>query len=218
MTISKKSTGVTVPYYTKSGVKSGTVALPKEIFGETPNTVLLSQAVRVFLSNQRKAHAKTKNRGQIAKSKRKIYRQKGTGGARHGSRSAPLFVGGSIAHGPRGIENYKLVLPHKMTKRALVSALSLKVADGSVLVADIENIEPKTKNIAGILAKIGNTGRTVIVHSASNSLSRASRNIASCDVISAATLNAYNTLVGRSVILTKEAINGLVSRLAEGKK
>lgn len=218
MATSKKRTGVTVPYYTKSGVKSGTMTLPKEIFGETPNTILLSQAVRVFLSNQRTAHAKTKNRGQIARSKRKIYRQKGTGGARHGSRSAPLFVGGAIAHGPRGIENYKLSLPKKMGKKALVSALSLKAADGLIIVADIENIEPKTKIIAGILAKIGNVGRTIIVNSTSNNLPRASRNITGVDIIRASNLNVYNTLVGRSIILTKEAVNGLVSRLAEGKK
>lgn len=212
ITSKPKKTGIKVPYYTKSGVKSGTVVLPKEIFGQKPNKVLIAQAVRVFLANQRSAHAKTLGRGEINRTKHKAHRQKGTGLARHGAKSAPIYVGGGIAHGPRGIENYKLNLSQKMRKLALISSLSEKAQEGKVVVADIESVEPKTKNIASVLEKIGGKSVT-IVHGGSKNLVLAARNIEVVVLIPASGLSAYNVLVNNILVLTKEGVLGIESRL-----
>lgn len=206
-----KRSGVSVPYYTKAGVKKGTMALPKGIFGQKPNKVLIAQAVRVFLANQRRAHAKTLGRGEVDRTKHKAHRQKGTGLARHGAKSAPLYVGGGIAHGPRGIENYKLELSQKMRKLALISSLSAKVQDGNVVVADIENIIPKTKNVASVVVKIGAKSVT-LVHGGSKNLVRGARNVDKLILVPASGLSAYNVLVNNVLVLTKEAVTGLESR------
>src|SRR3989338_11153263 len=99
---------LTAQVFQPEGGKSGTINLPEQLFAAKVNPQLMAQAVRVFLSNQRKAHAKSKTRGEIIRTTRKWYRQKGTGRARHGAQSAPLFVGGAKAHGPRGHQNYQL--------------------------------------------------------------------------------------------------------------
>lgn len=208
----KRAIGVKVPYYTKSGVKSGTVVLPKEIFGQKPNKVLIAQAVRVFLANQRSAHAKTLGRGEVNRTKHKAHRQKGTGLARHGAKSAPIYVGGGIAHGPRGIENYKLELSGKMRKLALISSLSEKAQDDNLVVADIENVEPKTKNTASVLEKIGGKSVT-IVHGGSKNLVLAARNIDSVESVPAPQLTSYHVLSTKTLVLTKEGVSGLESRL-----
>lgn len=204
---------LSVPSYTKAGNKGKAVSLPKDIFGQEPNYTLLSQAVRVFLSNQRRARAKTKGRGEVAASTRKIWRQKGTGRARHGARSAPIFVGGGIAHGPRGIENYKLSLPRVMKKKALVSALSAKTKDGLLLVADLESIEPKTKKMVQFLEKVKTEGRVVIVHKGAKDLFRAGRNIENLNLVPAAQLTTYDVLAAGKVIFTREGLGELLGRL-----
>ncbi|MBI4032953.1 MAG: 50S ribosomal protein L4, partial [Candidatus Blackburnbacteria bacterium] len=144
---------------------------------------------------------------------RKIYKQKGTGGARHGSRSAPIFVGGGIAHGPHGIQNYKLVLPQRMAKLALVSALSKKFSEDKIRVADIEKVEPKTKAILGVFKKIGLKGKTTIVHVGGPTILRASRNIKNVILTPAQNLNAYEVFTGGNLLLTKDAIAILEKRV-----
>jgi len=153
-TAKNKKAGISVDSYSVIGEKKGTVLLPEALFGQKPNAVLIAQAVRVFLSNQRSAHAKVKGRGEIQGSTRKIYKQKGTGGARHGARSAPIFVGGGIAHGPHGIENYNLVLPRTLRKKALISALSARAQNGSISIAEFDKVETKTGKMAKALQKM----------------------------------------------------------------
>src|SRR3989338_4775942 len=100
-TATKSDLSLTVPVLDVSGKKTGTVTLPKEIFAVTVSPKLIAQAARVYSANQRQSSAKTKTRGEVTGSRRKVWRQKGTGRARHGDRYAPIFVGGGIAHGPR---------------------------------------------------------------------------------------------------------------------
>jgi LSU ribosomal protein L4P len=129
-----------------NGKKVGTINLPPEIFAAEVNPPLMAQAVRVYLANQRKAHPKTKTRAEVNRTKAKWYRQKGTGRARHGSRAAPIFVGGGVAHGPTGEQNYQLKMPKKMKKAALFSALTSKFKEKEILVVKgLEKIEPKPK-------------------------------------------------------------------------
>src|SRR3989344_6029979 len=119
------------PVYDLKGAKSGTLALPKEVFGTKVNNSLMAQAVRVYLANQRQGNATTKTRGEVQGSSKKIYRQKGTGRARHGSLRAPIFVKGGIVFGPKP-RDFSLDLPKKMKRKALFSSLSAKAADSEV--------------------------------------------------------------------------------------
>lgn len=207
-----KESGLTAPLYTKSGSHRGSVSLPKEIFGQKPNRTLIAQAVRVFLARRRRAHAKTKSRGEVKASTRKIYRQKGTGGARHGPRSAPLFVGGGRAHGPKGIENYHIKLPKRMARASLSVALSGKLVDKRVFVAEIESIEPKTSRVSRLLSKITGDKKqkgVLIVHTGSPALFRAARNIEGVFLVRADQLNTYNTVAANTLVLTKQAVEEL---------
>ncbi|MDO8503649.1 MAG: 50S ribosomal protein L4 [bacterium] len=213
-----KKVGLTVPVHTKSGLKNGTISLPTALFGQKPNKVLIAQAMRVFLSNQRSAHAKTQTRGELGRSTRKIYKQKGTGGARHGSRSAPIFVGGGIAHGPHGIQNYKLAFPKKMARLALISALSKKFSEDKIRVADIEKIEPKTKAIMSVFKKIGLTGKKTVVHAGSTAIVRAGRNIKDTILVPAQNLNAYEIFTGGVLLFTKDAVVALETRMKDKGK
>src|SRR3989344_6587757 len=97
--------------------------LPKEIFEQPVTAQMLSQAVRVHLANQRQGTQNAKTRAEIARTRKKLYKQKGTGGARHGDRRAPIFVGGGIAHGPKGIKRI-LSLPRQLKRNALKMTLS----------------------------------------------------------------------------------------------
>src|SRR5258708_225116 len=122
----KKYTPVSVDVIGVDGKVSGKVSLPGEMFGEKVNKTLLAQAVRVYLANQRQGNASTKTRGEVDGSTAKIYRQKGTGRARHGSKRAPIFVKGGLVFGPKP-RDFSLALPQKMKRKALFGALSAKV-------------------------------------------------------------------------------------------
>jgi large subunit ribosomal protein L4 len=123
-----KETGLKLSVYDLKGAIAESLTLPKEIFGAKINNSLMAQAVRVYLANQRRGTLKTKSRGEVAISTRKIYRQKGTGRARHGAKSAPIFVGGGIAFGPKP-RDFSMKLNQNMRRVALFSALSAKLRD-----------------------------------------------------------------------------------------
>lgn len=150
-----------VNLYSVKSDKSSDLSLPKE-FSEEVNEALLAQALHVYRDRSHPGLSKVKTRSQVDLTKAKAYRQKGTGRARHGAKSAPIFVGGGVAHGPKG-EKRTLLLPKKMKQKALVSALSLKAKEGKVAGAsDLSQIK-KTKDaqalvnniIAGEKAKTG---------------------------------------------------------------
>ena len=110
------------------------------------NKILLTQAIRVYTARRHPGLSKVKTRGEVIASTRKIYRQKGTGQARHGAISAPIFVGGGVAHGPKGVKR-QLSLPKKMRRKALSIALSVKAKEGNLLV--VEGISKLKKNKRG---------------------------------------------------------------------
>jgi len=200
-----------VDLYTLSGTKSGQMELPKEIFAAKINEPLMAQAVRVYLSNQRKAQAKVKSRGEIVLTTAKWFRQKGTGRARHGARSAPIFVGGGVAHGPTGEQNYQLKMPKKMKKQALFSALSSKFkVDEVMVIKDLAKIEPKTKKMETILEKLAKDNKaTIILSEKLENVSRAARNLKGVNLSQANQLNPYQVLNGGQLIFMKEAVEKL---------
>lgn len=210
---------MTIDVYNVAGKAIKKIKLPKKIFELKPNTNLITQSIRVYLSNQRqKGVAKTKSRGLIIGSTRKIYKQKGTGRARHGDRKAPIFVGGAKAHGPRGNQNYKLKLGKKMRRLALFGILSLKLKEKKlIIVSGFENIKPKTKDFNLVLKKLKllnkknklNTKILIVLPKVEQNLLRAGRNIFKLNFAQAKLLNTYQVLLAEKVIFLEDSIKVL---------
>ncbi len=204
-TTEKKESRISVSVFDVDGKAGAKMTLPAELFGREVNEKLLAQSSRVFLANQREGGAHTKTRGQVEGSTRKIYKQKGTGKARHGSIRAPIFVGGGIVFGPV-TRDYHLKLSKSMRRGALVSALSLRSAD-VIIVDGLENIEPKTKAVAKLLTQIGALQSVLLVVSdGSQKLIQAARNIEDLDVVNAKDLNTYTILTHKKIVFTKKAL------------
>lgn len=207
--VKSASLSLSVPLFSLAGKESGTLALPKEIFGQKVNKDLLAQALRVYTANQKTFTASTKTRGEVEGSTVKIYRQKGTGRARHGAVRAPIFVGGGIVFGPKP-RKVKLSLPQKMKKAALVAALSFKAADKSVVgVSGIEKASGKTKEMVKLIKQMGLKSALVVTDKKLDNVARAGRNIPGVSVLSAGQLNAYEVLRHHSLIISEEVLNGL---------
>jgi len=201
-----------IDLFDTKGKTTSQTELPKEIFAAKINKPLLAQAVKVFLANQRQATANAKGRGATGGSGKKIYRQKGTGHARHGDKYAPTFVGGGSAHGPSGNQNFSLKLNQKMKQRALFSALSNSLKEKKVIVVkDLEKLEPKTKQIVQTLEnlKIGDRKVLLVVTGSQPNLIRAARNIAKLKIVPADSLNAYVVLNGGNLVFLPESIDKL---------
>jgi len=141
-----------IEVYTIDANKKGDILTPSD-FKEKLNLRLLSQAIRVYQDRMHPGLNKTKTRGEVRISTRKIYRQKGTGFARHGAKSAPIFVGGGIAHGPTGIKRI-LTLSSKMRKKSLAIALASKLESGDIIAVDSLKSFKKTKEVAKFIDKI----------------------------------------------------------------
>lgn len=194
---------------TIEGKKAGKVSLPAQIFAAKVNSPLMAQAVRVYLANQRKAHAKTKTRGDVSGSGRKIWRQKGTGRARHGDRYAPIFVGGGVAHGPRGNQNYKLKMSQKMKRAALFSSLTSKLKDKEILVVKgLGKIEPKTKVMAKVIKnlRLKDLKALLVMPDKMDNVIQAGRNIEKLNLIQASFLSTYAVLNGGKLLFMEEAV------------
>lgn len=203
---------VSIDVVDTSGKVTGKVSLPGEIFGGKVNKALLAQAVRIYLANQRQGTVSTKTRGEVEGSTRKIYRQKGTGRARHGSVRAPIFVKGGVVFGPKP-RDYSLTLPQKMKRKALFSALSAKVKDKEVTVIDgLAGIKPKTKVFAEMLKKLGVTEKKqkllfVTAGKEVESILRAGRNIQGVSFSPSKLVNTYEVLTANQIIVMKDAID-----------
>lgn len=193
--------------YNLRGETQPVTNLPATLFGVKVSGILLAQAVRVFLGNQRAGTAKTLTRKDINRTKAKWFKQKGTGRARHGSRSAPIFVGGGISHGPDGTQNFSLTMPDKMKRAAFLGALSLKAADKKVFViTNPEKSAGKTKDATNIFVKIGKGKNLVVVDEKVTGFARAIRNIPLITVAKAQSLNTYAIMTAGNLVLTPGAI------------
>lgn len=200
------------------GVSKGSISLPEEVFGITPNKSLIAQAVRVYLANQRQGNASVKTRGEVVGSTKKIYRQKGTGRARHGAAKAPIFVGGGIAHGPKP-HDFSMDLPKKMRRKALISALSQKAQDGSIRVVDGE-FSGKTKEVAKLLQSLdlrskGKNLKTLFVIDENKNAMRGAHNIDNLLIENVATLSTYGVISTKNIIFMKSSIGKITERLSK---
>jgi len=176
----------------------------------------MTQAVRVYLANKRRGTLSTKSRGEVNISTKKIYKQKGTGRARHGAASAPIFVGGGIAFGPKP-RDFSLKLNQSMKRVSLFSALTSKLKDGEVkIIEGLEKIEPKTAKMAEVIKKLeldGKKSQVLLVMPRSGSeclnVTKAARNITGVTVMGSNLINTYEVLSNKRILFMKDAIEGL---------
>lgn len=205
VTDAKKETGLSVTMLGTDGTAAGKVTLPGELFGSDVNKNLLAQSVRVYLANQREGGAHAKTRGMVEGSTRKIYKQKGTGKARHGSIRAPIFVGGGVVFGPVD-RDFHLKLSKSMRRGALVSALSAKRAD-TLVIDGLEDVEPKTKNIVAALSAVGATDKVLLVVAKDSvGLTRAAQNIGFVTLQNAKDLHPYALITHKKIVFTKKSL------------
>ncbi|MBL7158966.1 50S ribosomal protein L4 [Candidatus Microgenomates bacterium] len=205
---------VKVNVFDIKGEITGKISLPDEIFAVEAKKELIAQAVRVYLANQRQGTASTKNRSEVRGSRRKIWRQKGTGRARHGDKYAPIFVGGGIAHGPKP-KDFSLKFSKKMRKKALFGTLTLKLKEKQLLVVSgLEKIKPKTKELVKVIKALKledknnklKTKTLLVAPKKTDNLILAGRNLENLVFNQADLLNAYTILSCQKLILMKEAI------------
>ncbi len=204
-----------VPVKNMQGEQVNEVELRPEIFEALVNVPLMHQALVRQLANARQGTHSTKTRSENNRSKSKWYRQKGTGRARHGSRNAPIFVGGGIAHGPKP-RSYEKKMPRKMRRAALRSALSVKASAEQVIVVDrLEMDAPKTKVMAQVLNQLAaNQGKTLILLSDGNtSVERSVRNIPTVKTLRAHYLNIRDLLGADQIVVPLDALEVVESIL-----
>lgn len=199
--------------------KSTELEVAKAVFGEKPNTSLLAQALRVYQLNQRQGTAKVKTRSEVARTKKKWYKQKGTGGARHGARTPSIFVGGGVAHGPDGTTDWSLKLTTAQKQRALVSALSSQTKC-MVVSDDIEKLSGKTKGAVKLFNTIAPDSKhlLIILHDSLQNVVRSTANLQNVVVTQASRLNIYETLLADKIILTESAVRILELKYSGEKK
>jgi large subunit ribosomal protein L4 len=210
---------LSVSLFDKTGKSAGTISLPESVFGQKVNKSLLHQAIRVYLTNQRQGTSSTKSRGEVELTKAKWYRQKGTGRARHGAQSAPIFVGGGVAHGPKP-RNFELSLSKVMRTKALQSAFSSKYQESEIFVIDgLSDVTAKTKAYATLLnTMISEKGRKLIILPAESAvLARSMRNITGVYYKTASDVTTYDIISGKHVIISKDAISMLEKRVGGEK-
>lgn len=197
----------------------GEIDLADDVFGLEPNEALLYEVVKAQLASRRAGTAKTKGRSEVSGTTKKIYKQKGTGSARHGDRNAPNFVGGGSQHGPVP-RSYAYRPTRKMRIGALQSALSLKLKEGHLTVVDDFQLgEIKTKALASVLDALRVAKSSLIVADKGNdNLRLSARNLPSHVVLPPEGVNIYDVLRHEHLVLTKSAVKALEQRCLPGKE
>jgi large subunit ribosomal protein L4 len=198
------------------GGKGGSIELPDDIFGiEEIRGDILQRCVTWQLAKRRAGTHKIQVRNEVSRTSKKMYKQKGTGGARHGSRRAAQFVGGAKAHGPV-VRSHAFDLPKKVRALALRHALSSKAKTGALIVLDsAAAADPKTAALRASLAKIGVTNALVIAGvEIDTNFKLAARNIPNVDVLPNAGLNVYDVLRRHTLVLTKDAVAAIQQRFS----
>ncbi|MDP1795775.1 MAG: 50S ribosomal protein L4 [Daejeonella sp.] len=201
-----------------SGKETGArVQLPDAIFAVEPNDHAIYLDVKQYLANQRQGTHKSKQRNEIAGSTRKLYKQKGTGGARAGSIKSPLFNGGGRVFGPQP-RDYSFKLNKKLKSLARKSALTYKAIDNNIVVLEAFSFDTiKTSNYAKIVAdlKLTDAKTLLVLPAANNNVYLSSRNLKKAKVVTAAELNTYDVLNAGTLLLTTETVKTLEEAFAK---
>jgi len=202
------------------GKKIGTHEVSDQVFSLKPRKDLIQLVINWQLNNQRKKKGHTKSRGEVKGSRKKIVQQKGSGGARHGNITAPIFVGGGIAHGPRHRGQTRLTKLNKKVKNlGLISALSSKVLTKNINIFDEPKLDTfKTKSFNNFLSKLESKSALIIHHDgASEKFIKSMKNIPNTKRIKVVGTNVYDLIKFEKILFTKEAIKNLEERLTKWK-
>ena len=194
------------------GSKAGSVDLGDEIFGLEPRADILHRVVRWQRNKAQAGTHKVLTRSEVSYSTKKIYRQKGTGGARHGSRKAPIFRKGGIYKGPTP-RSHAHDLPKKFRKLGLMHALSAKVKEGSLVIIDTAEGDGKTSTLAKQIKNLGWKRALVIDGAVNEGFAKAASNIEGLDVLPSVGANVYDILKRDTLVLTKAGVEALEARL-----
>ena len=195
------------------GGKAGSVNLDDALFGLEPRADILHRVVRWQRNNAQAGTHKVKTRSEVKYSTKKIYRQKGTGGARHGARSAPIFRGGGIYKGPTP-RSHGHELPKKVRALGLKHALSAKAKAGELVIIDAATSEGKTSILAKQVTNLGWKRALIIDGNAVNDhFAQAARNIEGLDILPSMGANVFDILKRDTLVITKSGIEALEARL-----
>src|SRR5262249_4355678 len=198
---------------TLDGEAAGSVTVPDAIFGLTPRADILHRCVAWQLAKRQAGTPDVKNRAEINRTGKKMYRQKGTGSARHGSARVNIFRGGGRAFGPTP-RSHAIDLPKKVRALALKHALSAKAQDGGIVVLDKASVnDAKTRNLKERFDQLGLTNALIIDGAEIEASFRlAARNIPNIDVLPVAGINVYDILRRHKLVLTRAALDALEAR------
>lgn len=205
------------PLYDRTGKTVGSVDLSDELFAAPVNAAVLHQVVTAQLAGRRTGTHDTRTRGEVRGGGRKPYRQKGTGRARQGSRTAPHYRGGGAVFGPHP-RSYEQRLPRKMKRLALRGALTAKFGDEQLKVIDTFGLEAiKTRELAGVLRALDATGRVLVVAPGRDqTLERSARNLPTVEVILADSLNVVDLINADLVLIEQGALARIESVYGSG--
>ncbi len=206
--------------YTLDGEEKGSLELPAEIFGVENNDSLMHSVVKMHLANQRQGTAKTKGRSEVSGGGKKPYKQKGTGRARAGSNTSPIWVRGGKAFGPSP-RNYRNTIPKKMRKNALCSALSDRAKDGKIVIIDeIKIDQPQTKIVNELLKKLSllNKKNLLLIGDDDKNIFLSGRNIKKVTVKNVKDVNVYDVLNCDNIIFSTENLVDTVKEVIKSEK
>jgi len=196
-----------------SGKSVGSIELDDAVFGAEIHEHLLWEVVKWQLAKRRAGNASTKRIGEVRGSAKKVWKQKGTGQARQGSRQAPHFVGGGSVFGPKP-RSYEYQMPRKAKKLALRSALSLRASEQKIIVIDAFETDGKTKSVAAALATLGTGNKALIIDAKDNTnLVRGAKNLAKSQWLAPEGVNVYDILRHETLVVTKAAVEQITTAL-----
>jgi large subunit ribosomal protein L4 len=199
------------------GKDLGTVELPAALFDGEVNEHLIWEAVHIYLQNQRQGNAASKNKSAVSGGGRKPWKQKGTGRARAGSNTSPLWPGGGVAFGPKP-HDFSARMNQKARRNALIGALTVRAREGRVFVVAPPALnEPKTKPVADYLKAIGLTGAKVlwVTDRTGETMLKSARNLARLETVESASLHPYALMNSETLVLTEDGLKSLTERLHE---
>jgi len=193
--------------------KAGSIDLDEAIFGLEPRKDILHRCVVYQLAKRQQGTHHAQERNEVSRTGKKFGNQKGGGGARHGSRRAPIFVGGGKAHGPRP-RSHAVDLPKKVRRMALRHALSAKQGAGELVIIDDAVLEDaKTKTVIAAFGKLGFDNALIVDVEVNEGFGLAARNVPDVDILPVMGANVYDILRRKKLVLTKAAVQGLEERL-----
>ncbi|MDP2992189.1 MAG: 50S ribosomal protein L4, partial [Deltaproteobacteria bacterium] len=192
--------------YNHDGSEAGTVDLPDDIFGIEPSIIAIHLATKAYLANRRQGNASTKTRSEVKVSKSKPWRQKGTGRARSGSNTSPVWRRGGAVFGPKP-RDYSYKVPRKVRKLALRMALSAKLRDSQMLIVDDFTLdEIKTKKIVQTMNNFGVKNVLIVMNERQKTLEKSARNIPYVNVLPYTDINVHDILIHNNLILHRDCI------------